>query len=125
MPKKIILASVIALPLVLPLSASTYTVNDLGTAADSNPGDDVCDAGGGVCTLRAAVMEANAHAGTDTIAFSVAGVISPSGYPVTDTVIIDGTTAPGYAGAPVVHIDGAATSGLGFWFLPTAASSTL
>jgi hypothetical protein len=35
--------------------------------ADINPGDAVCDAGGGVCTLRAAVQEANATLAKDRI----------------------------------------------------------
>jgi hypothetical protein len=41
---------------------TTITVNALGDATDVNPGDAVCEtaAGNGVCTLRAAVAEANA-----------------------------------------------------------------
>lgn len=97
--------AILALSLGLPASGSTYTVNNLGDTSDATPGDDICDAGGGVCTLRAAIEEANAHAGSDTIIFSVAGVISTtSTLPVTDTAIIDGTTAPGYAGVPLVHL---------------------
>ena len=44
----------------LSATASTYTVDDLGDASDATPGDDICDTGGGVCTLRAAIGEANA-----------------------------------------------------------------
>src|SRR3954452_1970137 len=102
---KIVAIAVLALSLGLPASASTYTVNNLGDTSDATPGDNICDAGGGVCTLRAAIEEANAHAGSDTIIFSVAGIISTaSTLPVTDTAIIDGTTAPGYAGVPLVHL---------------------
>ncbi len=38
-------------------------------APDANPGDEVCEtaAGNNVCTLRAAIMEANAYPGADTI----------------------------------------------------------
>jgi len=36
-------------------------------AVDANPGDGVCDDGGGSCPLRAAVIEANALAGPDVI----------------------------------------------------------
>lgn len=123
---KIAAAAIFALVLVVPASGSTYTVNNLGDAADATAGDNICDAGGGVCTLRAAIEEANAHAGTDTIAFSVAGLISPAPYSALgETVIIDGTTAPGYAGVPVVHIDGGGTNAIGLWFLPAAASSVL
>jgi len=123
---KIAVAAIVALALVAPASASTYTVNNLGDAADVTPGDNICDAGGGVCTLRAAIIESNAHGGADTIAFSVAGLISPALYPaLSDPVLIDGTTAPGYAGVPLVHIDGGSTSLIGFSFAPAAASSSL
>ena len=47
----------------------TFTVTSTDDVVDSNPGDGKCEtaSGNGVCTLRAAVMEANAHAGADTI----------------------------------------------------------
>ena len=47
--------------------ATTYTVNSNADAVDQTPGDDVCATAGGVCTLRAAVQEANAHAGQDVV----------------------------------------------------------
>jgi CSLREA domain-containing protein len=47
--------------------ASTYTVNSTADAVDQTPGDDVCATAGGACTLRAAVQEANAHAGPDVV----------------------------------------------------------
>jgi ELWxxDGT repeat protein len=62
--------SVAAAPVAL-----TFTVNDAGDAADLNAGDGVCDsnaATGDQCTLRAAIQEANAMAGDDTINFSLA-----------------------------------------------------
>jgi CSLREA domain-containing protein len=37
-----------------------FTVNDNGDAPDANPGDGLCATGGGQCTLRAAIEEANA-----------------------------------------------------------------
>ncbi len=45
----------------------TFVVNSLADAPDTVPGDGVCAAGGGACTLRAAIMEANALAGDDVI----------------------------------------------------------
>ena len=41
--------------------AATFTVNSPFDAADANPGDGVCETapGNGVCTLRAAIEEAN------------------------------------------------------------------
>jgi CSLREA domain-containing protein len=57
----------------------TFTVNDLGDAADANPGDGVCATAGGVCTLRAAIQEFDAlNACTHVINFSVSGTISMS-----------------------------------------------
>ena len=47
--------------------AATITVNTTADAVDANPGDGVCDDGIGNCSLRAAIMEANALAGADTI----------------------------------------------------------
>ncbi|MDQ5836007.1 MAG: CSLREA domain-containing protein, partial [Acidobacteriota bacterium] len=78
-----------------------FTVNSTGDGADNSPGDGFCNDGTGNCTLRAAIMESNAFAGTDSIAFSIAGAgvhtISPaSALPaITDPVIIDGYTQPG------------------------------
>lgn len=50
-------------------SGGHFTVNTTADAVDANPGDGICDAGVGECTLRAAVMETNALpiAGTITL----------------------------------------------------------
>ncbi len=50
-----------------PAAADTYTVNSTGDDVDAAPGNGVCATSDGVCTLRAAVQEANAHAGADAI----------------------------------------------------------
>ncbi len=57
---------------------STLTVNDLGDTPDASPGDGLCATSGGVCTLRAAVEEANAIPACTplTINFSVTGTIN-------------------------------------------------
>lgn len=47
--------------------AATFAVNSTADAVDATPGNGVCAAAGGACTLRAAVMEANALAGDDRI----------------------------------------------------------
>jgi CSLREA domain-containing protein len=93
-----------------------FTIDSTGDAADANPGDGVCAAVGGGCTLRAAIEEANARAnlagGADQIAFNIAGsglqTIQPlSALPaITDPVVIDATTQPGYAGTPLIELDG-------------------
>ncbi len=50
-------------------SGLTFTVTASSDIVDSTPGDGICETalGNGLCTLRAAVMEANAHIGVDTI----------------------------------------------------------
>lgn len=45
----------------------TFFVDSSADSVDAVPGDGVCATGGGVCTLRAAIMEANALAGDDRI----------------------------------------------------------
>jgi hypothetical protein len=91
-----------------------FVVNQSGDAGDSSPGDGFCRTGSSLtdCTLRAALQEANALAGTQTINFNL-----PAGsdyiYPaselpeITGDVVVDGTTQPGFdGGKPVVHVDG-------------------
>jgi len=110
-----LLALLLAVALSLPTSAglaASFTVDSIGDGADSNTLDGVCDDGTGKCTLRAAIMQANASVGADTIAFSLPG---PSPYSiapasplpaVSDTLTIDGTTQPGFSGTPIVEIRG-------------------
>lgn len=49
------------------IGAATFTVNDTMDTVDSLPGDGLCADTGGNCTLRAAVQEANALSGADSI----------------------------------------------------------
>jgi hypothetical protein len=81
----------------------------IASAPDATPGDNVCATAGAVCTLRAAMQEANAHSGADDIRFTVAGTFTPlTSLPLlSERVTIDATTAPGYGGSPVIIIDGA------------------
>src|SRR2546426_3114431 len=52
---------------VAPAAAATFTVNDTADAVDAVLGDGTCATAGGTCTLRAAIQEANALPGSDTI----------------------------------------------------------
>lgn len=52
---------------------ATFTVNVEADDADAQPGDGVCATGAGVCTLRAALAEANLAPGMNTIAFAIPG----------------------------------------------------
>jgi len=60
-------------------AAATFTVNSLADTPDAAPGNGICADAGGLCTLRAALQEANAFAGDDTINFSVIGTINLTG----------------------------------------------
>jgi CSLREA domain-containing protein len=63
-----------------PLGAATFTVNSTTDAADRIKGNGICATSQGVCTLRAAIQEANDLAGPDTIILSSATyVLSRSG----------------------------------------------
>jgi len=58
---------------------TSFTVNDTGDAADANAGNGFCSTAGGVCTLRAAIQEANALTGCANpidINFSITGTIT-------------------------------------------------
>jgi CSLREA domain-containing protein len=50
----------------------TFTVNSTADTGDAKIGDGVCRTSAGVCTLRAAIQEANHVAGTTLIAFDIA-----------------------------------------------------
>src|SRR6187455_523083 len=95
------IASLLALAWALPLSAATFTVDSTGDESDANTGDNVCQTAGGTCTLRAAIEQANATAGADTIAFAIPGsgvhTITPQSVltAVVDAATIDGYTQPG------------------------------
>ena len=59
-----------------PTFAATFTVDAAAVdAPDASPGDGVCATSAGTCSLRAAIQESNATAGTDTIAFPAISVL--------------------------------------------------
>ena len=72
------------------------------------------DSGAG--SLRQAILDANADPGTETIRFNIPGTsvktITPtSALPtITDTVIIDGTTQPGFSGTPIIELNGSSAA---------------
>lgn len=99
-------------------------VNDSGDEVDATPGDGICDTGNlnsegdPACTFRAAIIEANASPAVDAISFALpvsdpgqlAGrwrIQTATALPdITSPVDIDGSTQPGFAGTPVVVLDG-------------------
>jgi hypothetical protein len=67
-----------------------------------------------VGSLRQAIADANAHIGADTITFTVVGTINvitqlPS--ITNDGTTIDGNTAPGFAGTPIIILHGPGPGG--------------
>ena len=71
---RVFVGSFVPIALVLMLSlrpggaqAATFVVNSTADDVDAAPGNGACATAGGVCTLRAAIMEANAVAGADSI----------------------------------------------------------
>jgi CSLREA domain-containing protein len=87
-------------------ASTTFTVNFGSDEADLNAGDGVCDVAaniaGSQCTLRAAIQEANALPGADTINFNMLGssgvstLFPRSPLPlISDRVTIDGYSQPG------------------------------
>ncbi len=101
LPMKIPFLLGLATSLAHLLSAATFTVT---TTSDNGAG-----------SLRQAILDANASVGErDTIVFNVPGegvsgvqVIRAVDLPaITDPVILDGTTQPGYAGVPLILLNG-------------------
>lgn len=87
-----------SLSVLMSEAQANFTVTN---ATDSGPG-----------SLRQAILDANSNAGLDTISFNIPGsgvrTISPlSALPdITDSLTIDGTTQPGFAGVPLIEIEG-------------------
>ena len=90
---------------------STFIVDDTADRVDANIGNGVCATSAGTCSLRAAIQEANSHAGADVI------LILPGTYPIAiapinenaanvgDYEILDPVTiekAPGYLGDVII-----------------------
>src|SRR5581483_551144 len=85
-------------PLVQEGRAATFPVT---STADSGAG-----------SLRQAILDANAAAGSDTIAFAIPGAqmhtitLTSGALPaITDSVVIDGKSQPGYSGSPLIRLD--------------------
>ncbi len=95
----------------LTASAATFTVTNANAS------------GGG--SLQDAINLANGDGATDTITFNIPGagvhVINQNGYAILTPMIIDATTQPGYAGAPLIEIDGG--SGLSVIFTLSATAT--
>jgi CSLREA domain-containing protein len=101
-----------------PSLAAVLVVNSTSDRVDANPGDGICRTGQNVCSLRAAIQEANSLPGADTI-YLPAGIFAleiPSindDLPETGDFDIHGPVTIDGAGAEATIIDGG-------WPLPGA-----
>jgi uncharacterized repeat protein (TIGR01451 family)/CSLREA domain-containing protein len=66
-PCALIAYAVMALTVAMPSHAATFTVDSTADTLDVSPGDGICADVSGLCTLRAAIQEANALSGSDSI----------------------------------------------------------
>ncbi len=79
--------------------ATTFTVSNIS------------DSGAG--SLRQAILDANAASGLDTIVFQIPGsgvhtiALLSTLPPITDPIVIDGTTQTGFTNKPVIELNGA------------------
>lgn len=96
-------------------ASQDFVVN---STADTDDG--TCNAAN--CTLREAINAANAKPGSDRIIVAIGSgpqTIAPQSVlpQITDAVTIDATTQPGFAGTPIIELNGAnagSASGLSF-----------
>lgn len=80
-------------PAVQPALAASFVVDTTNDTNDANPGDGACADSAGDCSLRAAIEEANALAGADTITLPAGTYTLTSGAQlpsVTSEITLDG-----------------------------------
>jgi CSLREA domain-containing protein len=122
--------TVILLLPATPAQAASFVVNDRSDKPDTAPGDGHCRTTRGSCTLRAAIQEANATPGPDSISFSLPGthtrmISLRSQLPdITDEVYIDGGPALDQYGLPRIRVDGGKNPFNGFRFIGAGASGS-
>ncbi len=113
-----LLVSAILVALVAPRCIAATLV--VANTSPSGPG-----------SLQQAILDANASSGLDTIVFQIPGsgvhTIMPTNTlpPITDPVVIDGTTQPGFAGTPLIELDGAEAGASSDGLRLPAGSSTI
>ena len=117
-------AETVSLPICIPSdfalmnkALDKYIINTTNDLPDYDLDDDVCNVGDGYCSLRAALEQIESHARplasppAPDIWFDLPGnapyLIQPSQpYSIAVQAEIDGRSQPGYAGIPLITIDG-------------------
>ena len=105
-----LLSAAIALPQGVPHALHAQPSDVLTVNSGADPGDGECDDS---CTLRDAILTANAREGPDRIEFAIGEgpvTIRPlTALPVLEDggTLIDGSTQPGESSLPLVYLDGA------------------
>ncbi|HEX8219307.1 MAG TPA: hypothetical protein VF914_08850, partial [Chloroflexia bacterium] len=85
----------------------------------------------GAGSLRQALLDANANPGPDTITFNIPGTgvktISPASQlpQITGPVTLDGTTQAGYAGTPLIELNGSGTGQVVAGLVVSGGNSTV
>jgi hypothetical protein len=104
--------------IIVTAAMATFTVTN---TTDKGPG-----------SFRQAILEANANPGMDRIVFNIPGTgphtinVLREGLPIiTDAVTIDATTQPGYAGKPVIELNGASVTAGATGLTITAGNTTV
>lgn len=75
----LLLIAVVVPQLLTTRASVTFTVNSLLDTSDVAPGNGACADANGLCTLRAAIQEANSFGGDDTISIVANGTINLTG----------------------------------------------
>lgn len=112
---RIVTLSITCLFLVGTARAATFKVKNTADA--------------GMGSLRQAIIDANATPGLDKITFNIPGAIYTinllSSFPtITDPVIIDGATQPGFVGLPLIELNGTSAGAGANGLAITAGGST-
>jgi hypothetical protein len=111
---------------ILTAPVNTFVVDSTGQDNDCDLNDGVCSIDldpntngcqAGACTFKAALQQANFSPGADEIAFGIGTglqtipVVFGGNPSVTETVTIDGSTQPGFSGAPLIELDANGAAG--------------
>lgn len=86
-------AVVASLSVVSQAQAASFVVDSNADATDANTADGICSAASGSCTLRAAIVQANALMGADTITLPAGTYNTTAELPISSNLTIGGAGA--------------------------------